>query len=81
MFNFVCKLGFYKLGDFIFYFFIESCVISGNFGLMERVFDRMKCERCVFRERDFILVFKVYGKVYLFEKVLFLFERMAADEF
>ena len=57
-------MGSYQWGDSTFYSLIDTYANSGDFKSLERDFDRMKCECRVFREKDFILVFKVYGKAF-----------------
>nr|GMD99711.1 pentatricopeptide repeat-containing protein At4g20090 [Ipomoea batatas] len=80
LFKLAPKSGSYKQGDSTFYSLIENYANSGDFGSLEKVFDRMKREKRVFVEKSFILVFRAYGKARLPDKAVELFERMV-DEF
>ncbi|XAR52873.1 hypothetical protein NMG60_11021191 [Bertholletia excelsa] len=64
----IILLGSYKVGDSTFYSLIENHANSSDFGSLEKIFDRMKRERRLFIEKNFILVFKAYGKAHLPEK-------------
>lgn len=74
------KMGSYKLGDSTFYSLIENYANLGDFRSLEMVLERMRRERRVFVEKNFILVFKAYGKAHLPEMAVKLFDRMV-DEF
>ncbi|KAK2992124.1 hypothetical protein RJ640_019380, partial [Escallonia rubra] len=73
-------MGSYKTGDRTFYSLIESYANLGDFGSLEKVFDQMKRERRAFIEKNFILLFRAYGKANLHEKAVDMFGRMV-DEF
>lgn len=69
-------MGSYKLGDLSFYSLIESHASSLDFRSLEEVLHQMKRERRVFLEKNFIVMFKAYGKAHLPEKAVDLFHRM-----
>ncbi|KAK3034845.1 hypothetical protein RJ639_032300 [Escallonia herrerae] len=73
-------MGSYKTGDRTFYSLIESYANLGDFGSLEKVFDQMKRERRAFIEKNFIFLFRAYGKANLHEKAVYMFDRMV-DEF
>ncbi|KVI11334.1 Pentatricopeptide repeat-containing protein [Cynara cardunculus var. scolymus] len=70
------KLGSFKVGDPTFYSLIENFSKTGDLISLAKVFNQMKRERRVFIERNFILVFKAYGKAKKAENALDLFDKM-----
>ncbi|KAJ6695169.1 PPR CONTAINING PLANT-LIKE PROTEIN [Salix koriyanagi] len=73
------KMGSYKLGDSTFYSLINNYADLGDFKSLEKVLDRMRCEKRVVVEKCFIVIFKAYGKAHLPEKAVDLFNRMAYE--
>ncbi|KAJ6414890.1 hypothetical protein OIU84_003831 [Salix udensis] len=73
------KMGSYKLGDSTFYSLINNYADLGDFKSLEKVLDRMRCEKRVVVEKCFIVIFKAYGKAHLPEKAVDLFDRMAYE--
>ncbi|KAJ7010277.1 pentatricopeptide repeat-containing protein [Populus alba x Populus x berolinensis] len=73
------KMGSYRLGDSTFYSLINNYANLGDFKSLEKVLDRMKCEKRVIFEKCFIVIFKAYGKAHLPEKAVDLFDRMACE--
>ncbi|KAL7131966.1 hypothetical protein ABFS83_12G040300 [Erythranthe nasuta] len=73
------KLGSYRRGDSTFYSLIEHHANSGDFKALEIVFQRMKRERRVFIEKNFILVFRACAKFRLHRKAVELFDRMVTE--
>ncbi|WJX28047.1 hypothetical protein P8452_16813 [Trifolium repens] len=59
------KWGSYKLGDLSFYSLIENFASSFDFDSLEHLLNRMKRENRVFIEKNFIVIFKAYGKAHL----------------
>ncbi|GFP84179.1 pentatricopeptide repeat-containing protein at4g20090 [Phtheirospermum japonicum] len=73
------KLGSYRRGDSTFYSLIEHHANSGDFRSLEMVFERMKREKRCFVEKNFILVFRAFGKAHLHRKAIELFDRMVNE--
>ncbi|KAJ7004426.1 hypothetical protein NC653_009331 [Populus alba x Populus x berolinensis] len=73
------KMGSYKLGDSTFYSVINNYANLGDFKSLEKVLDRMRCEKRVIVEKCFVVIFKAYGKAHLPEKAVDLFDRMAYE--
>ncbi|XP_020965463.1 pentatricopeptide repeat-containing protein At4g20090 isoform X2 [Arachis ipaensis] len=73
------KWGSYSPGDLTFYSLIENYASSFDFVSLEKVLDQMKREKRVFIEKNFIVMFKAYGKAHLPEKAVDLFRRMEVE--
>lgn len=73
------KLGSYRRGDSTFYTLIEHHANSGDFKALEMVFQRMKRERRVFIEKNFILVFRACAKLRLHHIAVEFFDRMVSE--